>query len=226
MIINMALRPVFLPIPTAPYVNVINVEFEWFAGFAISQKQKSIQSLHASAVKEHVCKKPLEASSKSEDIFGAKLSAFNILISVGDKETTLENVFQASKVFEDGGPYRDLLDVSPKDAKRDPRLKESGMMICFQGREEWPLEPKTMYYDWLFLNAINRSFEKYHQITEYDAFTDIEFNPNKSFSCQARSCALLVGLYNAGILKDALSSSDSFKKIMSPLNNSNQATLI
>ena len=28
----------------------------------------------------------------------------------------------------------------------------------------------------------------------YDAFTDIEFNPNKSINCQARSCALFLAL--------------------------------
>ena len=31
-------------------------------------------------------------------------------------------------------------------------------------------------------------------LQEHDAFTDIEFNPKKSFNCQARSCALFVAL--------------------------------
>lgn len=222
----MAIRPIFIPLSTPPYVKAVDIEFEWFAGFAITQKHKSIQSLHENAIKKGVCQKPLEASSKSEDAFGTQLSAFNILVSVSGKETTLENLFQASKVFEGGGPYRDLLDVSPREAKRDQRLKDSGMMISFQGREEWPLEPKTMYYDWLFLNAIYRSFDKYESIINYDAFTDIEFNPLKSFSCQARSAALFLGLYKAGVLEETLSSSKSFKELMTPLNDTKQSLLI
>ena len=29
-------------------------------------------------------------------------------------------------------------------------------------------------------------------LNEFDAFTDIEFNPKRSFNCQAKSCALFV----------------------------------
>ena len=38
------------------------------------------------------------------------------------------------------------------------------------------------------------------ELLSYRAFTDIEFNPDKSFNCQARSCALLVSLHHLGEL--------------------------
>ena len=38
------------------------------------------------------------------------------------------------------------------------------------------------------------------ELLTYRAFTDIEFNPDKSFNCQARSCALLVSLHHLGEL--------------------------
>ena len=47
-----------------------------------------------------------------------------------------------------------------------------------------------------------------------DAFTDIEFNPEKSFNCQARSCALYVALLKAGILRDAMTDPESFVEVL------------
>ena len=45
------------------------------------------------------------------------------------KSFPIENVYQAGKVFENGCQYTDLILISPKDAKRDERLKNSGY-IC------------------------------------------------------------------------------------------------
>ena len=36
------------------------------------------------------------------------------------------------------------------------------------------------------------------ELIDYDAFTDIEFNPQKSINCQAKSAALFVGLVKQG----------------------------
>ncbi len=44
----------------------------------------------------------------------------------------------------------------------------------------------------------------------YEAFTDIEFNPNKSINCQARSVAIAVGLKKAGILEKCISDEKVF----------------
>lgn len=55
--------------------------FEWYSGFAVSQKQKSIKSLHNAIIKADVNAKPLEISTKSMETIGVKLSAFNIQIN-------------------------------------------------------------------------------------------------------------------------------------------------
>ncbi|MFP3398368.1 hypothetical protein SB749_18775, partial [Brevibacterium sp. SIMBA_078] len=73
--------------------------------------------------------------------------------------------------------------------------------------------PKTLFYDWLYLNALSLNEELIKEVIKYDAFTDIEFNPGKSINCQARSVALFVALYKTGELEEALSSEDNFKKI-------------
>ncbi|MGB4661444.1 MAG: hypothetical protein WBI07_19890 [Mobilitalea sp.] len=137
-------------------------DFTYFNGFAISQKQKSINSLHQAIKKKYPNSKVLEISTKSNELLGVKLSAFNLMLQDEElgMQIHLENVFQSAKVFEFGGPYDDLKTVSPKDAKRDIRLQNSGKLICFRyDNKDWELIPKTMFYDWIYMKALNNYFE-------------------------------------------------------------------
>lgn len=184
----MAKRPFFFVSGTGMMVRSQNVEFEWYAGFSAAQKKRSVASLH----EEVKCLgyKPLEISTKSNELLGAKLSAFALKLD----GVYLENIFQSSKVFQNGGPYMDLLQVSPKEAKRDERLRTSGPLkgFLYQG-EMWELKPTTAFYDWIYLQAVKESvpMEELKKLLVYTAFTDIEFNPAKSVNTQARTVALL-----------------------------------
>lgn len=113
----MAKRPAFF-VHQGKVVSQI-YSFEWYSGFAVSQKQKSIKSLHDAIIKADENAKPLEVSTKSTETPGTKLSAFNLQLN----NHALENIFQSAKVFENGGPYLDLLNMSPKEAKRNERLR-------------------------------------------------------------------------------------------------------
>jgi len=154
----------------------------------------------------------------SDDALGRQLSAFNLMLEdkVGRREVSVENAFQASKVFERGGPFLDLLNVSPADAKRDPRLQESGRLtgFCFFG-EDWPNEPPTAFYDWIYINALHQHTELAKAVAEYDIFTDIAFNPSKSINCQASAVALYVALVRRGDLQAAISSREAFLRVES-----------
>jgi hypothetical protein len=214
----MASRPIFVPkIETSsPGVEEKIIEFTWHAGMAKVQKQKSIRSLHASAAA--LGYEPLlEISSKSEDSLGIRLSAFNLLAK---PETlglsfSVETAFQSSKVFEYGGPFTDLLDKTSREAKRDLRLKESGRLIGFRYFDtNFPLQPRTFFYDWLYLNALNRLPDIGRQLLPYSAFSDIEFNPKKSINCQASSAALFVSLRHHDVIATALESPDNFMRIL------------
>ena len=116
------------------YFEETIVEYKYYSGFAVSQKQKSIRSLHEAIKQRFPGKAVLEISTKSETEEGIRLSAFNLPFYHEELQEFrhIENVFQSSKVFERGGPYKDLLNVSPKDAKRDPRLFESGRLVYFE----------------------------------------------------------------------------------------------
>ena len=124
----MAKRPIFSPDPSkCPYVRVEDVDFQWYPGFAKSQLQKSIESLHEAAEKLGIAP-ILEISGKSSSRLGVSLSAFNLkLITPNGSSISVECAYQGSKVFQNGGPFQDLYFVgSSRAAKTDMRLSTSG----------------------------------------------------------------------------------------------------
>ena len=185
------------------------IDFVFYSGFSITQKQKSIESLH-NAIKElYYDAEILEISSKSPIELGRKLSAFNLKLD----GIALENIFQSSKVFEYGGPYEDLLSKTPIEAKKDPRIKDSGRIIGFKYQGiNYPTIPKTLFYDWMYCQALYSDKELMSLIINYDFFTDIEFNHEKSLNCQARSAAIFVSLYQKGLLEECLSDIVKFEE--------------
>jgi len=213
----MANRPLYQPVASdgCPRVLIKNIDFTWYSGFSIQQKQKSIESLHTAA--QSMGLNPiLEISSKSKDELGVSLSAFNLMINTRkNKVFSVESAFQGSKVFEHGGPFPELLQVRSIDAKRDRRLKERGNLIGFSFfGQDFPIKPRTSFYDWLYINALNQDEEIKELLVEFQAFSDIEFNPKKSLNCQAYSTALFVSLVKTGMLHSALASFDEFKHIL------------
>lgn len=198
---------------------------------APTQRQKSIVSLHQSAKEAAICNHPLEVSSKSLDELGVQLSAFNLSCKTEKHERnfTVETAYQSSKVFTGGGPYRDLLYGSSIAAKKDPRVRGSGDLIKFLFfGSEWSLEPKTAFYDWVYLNALRKNQWAIDRLDEFDAFTDIEFNPIKSVNCQAYSVALFKSLNGRGLLDDALESKEAFLEVTGnrPVSNASENTAI
>lgn len=209
---HVAVRPVFVPAARETgFVSTVQVEFTWHPGFALSQKRKSIASLHAAA--EDAGISPLlEVSTKSPEALGRALSAFNLKVdSKAHGPIPLEAAFQGSKVFGGGGPFTDLYEAEAQTAKRDPRLRSCGAVVGFRFEgEDWPTEPKTAFYDWLYLNALARRPDLRSEILGFQGFTDIEFNPDRSLNCQAASCALFVALTRGDLLEAALRDQGSF----------------
>lgn len=212
----MAERKCFIVRTDNKYWEEKLIEFDYYKGFALSQKQKSIKSFHENILKIDDKFKVLEISTKSTIDVGRQSSAFNLrYIENGDnKNCAIENVFQSSKVFENGGPYLDLRNVHPKEAKTDERLKKSGRLVYFKldGRE-WPLIPETMFYDWIYINALYSNKYLAEKILDYNVFTDIEYNHKKSINCQARAAAIFVSLSQRGIINDIINSPDLFEKV-------------
>ncbi len=193
----MARRPVFVPDSSGcPYVKEVQIEFKWHPGFAKSQMQKSIASLHEAAKKKGISP-ILETSGKSESDLGESLSAFNLSLKTpSGKEISVECAYQGSKVFEKDGPYSELYFVSSREAKTDERLRNSGKVIAFEFfGDSYPTEPQTAFYDWLYMSALSQKSSHFlEELKPFRGFSDIVFNPRKSINCQARAAATFVSL--------------------------------
>lgn len=207
----MAERFVYETCEVAPYVMPVKVEFEWFGGFSIAQKRRCIHALHGAYLGRNSDRRVLEISTKGEVELGNRLSAFNLSMSVDGRDVPMECAFQGGKVFENGGPYADLYDATPRDAKRDMRLRESGRLTGFSFLGQmWPAKPKDAFYRWLYIRALMANPALAEQLCAYDAFTDIEFNPTRQVNCQAIAAATYVSLVRAGRLDEAMASREAF----------------
>ena len=221
----MAKRFVYRAITAVPFVKAEEFEFTWFSGFSKTQKQRSIESLHNSFLERNPGLKVLEASTKGKDELGNRLSAFNLELKEGSDSKPVEVLFQGSKVFKStmsGQIYQpvEIYDMSPYEAKTEMRKYTGGdtqdyelVRFSFRGKD-FPLEPKDYFYNWLYIQALNCNPEMMSELIEYDAFTDIEFNPERQFNCQAIACAIYVGLTRSGLLDEALKSPEDFLRVV------------
>ncbi len=215
---SMARRFVYIPDESKPGVREVQLEFEWYPGFAISQKQKSIFSLHRAAY-EAGLHPILEISSKSAAKLGVRASAFNLTFrtKASNRKVSMESVFQGSKVFACTGPFPDIYAMSAREAKNEIRVRQCGPLRKFRCfGKDFPLRPRTFFYDWLYINTLHSHEELTSEICRYSGFSDIEFNPEKSENCQAFSAALYVSLVRFGELEQALKSKDSFRELLTP----------
>ncbi len=171
--------------------------FEYFGGFALSQKRKTIESFH-NVIKQDNTQEILEVSRKNENILGNMLSAFNLMIKINNESFPVECLYQSSKVF-NGIKYSECLLIPPLEAKRyvQDKVEQSNLTLTsFElNNQTFPLEPKSLFYDYLYILALYQNNDLAQNIINYECFTDIEFNHKKQFASQARSCALYKYLY-------------------------------
>jgi hypothetical protein len=84
-------------------------------------------------------------------------------------------------------------------------LSQHGRLMKFRFfGVDWPLQPRTAFYDWLYINALHKHPKLASQVLAYRAFSDIAFNPERSFNCQAYAAALYVSLIQRGLISEEL----------------------
>ncbi|MFO0963726.1 MAG: hypothetical protein U0625_12610 [Phycisphaerales bacterium] len=194
----------------------VDVAFDWIPGMALSQARRRIESLHSAVGRVLGKNSVLEVSSKSPDPVGVSLSAFNLRLRAESGDImSVEAAYQGSKVFASGGPFRDIYRMPSIDAKRDERLRTSGPIIGFDYfGQRWGAFPKSAFYDWLYVSALSQDERLSTSLDRFECFTDIAFNPGRSFNCQARAVALLVSLKWRGLLESALASQTAFLGVL------------
>lgn len=220
----MADRPIFIPNARGTaLISEVPITFRWHPGMSKTQRQRNVRELHAAAAIRGV-HEVLEVSSMSDSDFGRSLSAMNLTIGFGPDQTVLESAYQSSKVFSRGGPFSDLYFSDGREAKKDPRIRDSGRIVAFEFKgESFPSDPPTVFYDWLFFNAVFEKPDLLSGIMNHRAFSDISFNPDRSLNCQARTCAMIVSLQERGVLDDAIESFGAFLEVLSRFRYGQQA---
>lgn len=186
------------------------VTFNYVKGLAFSQKCKNVLSFHSSIQEQFPNLRLLEVSTKSYNPLGVALSAFNLKLD----GRPVESIFHSSKVFDNGDCFEFVKDFAPLYAKKFVRENSIGDLrgYMFNGTE-LPLEPKSFFYDYIYISALMQHPEVSNSISEYDIFTDIEFNEKKGINCQARACAIYSYMLRTNSVDKYMSSMEEFKKI-------------
>ena len=209
----MATRPCYRPLEKfVGYRTVESAPFAWAGGFAFSQKQKNVVSLHDAIHRIDPSAKILEISSKSLQPLGVSLSAFNLKFPYNGAECSVESVFQASKVFEKAGPFPELYSHDSREVRHHVQDVSAGQRLLafeFDG-VRWELEPKTAFFYRLYIHALLANPQLAAEVREFDAFTDIEFNPKRQINCQAAATAFYVSLCRTGKLEEAMADREAF----------------
>lgn len=189
-----------------------SVEFDWHSGMSWQVRQRSSKAMAEAIVQRYgaagLCREDiLEVSTASEDYeTGKALSAINLMCE--DPETgrffSVENLFQAAKVFEregfEYGPYDELLTVkTPKRylntylEKRiaeqyeddvlfqriQAEIKDASITRFELWDKRFPIIPRSCFYDYLYAKALSQEHnaDLAERLCNYRVFTDIMFNP-------------------------------------------------
>lgn len=210
----MVTRPVFIPEFNRIGVRVESPSFAWNPGFSMTQKKKNVEALHFSIRKMDPNLHPLEVSSRSDCLLGQQLSAFKLGVKTNGRFYSVESVYQASKVFENGvGPFPELYASDPAEVRNDIKEYEKTPLKMYKyGNEVWELSPTRAFYDWIYCRALSKNPDLVSQLLDFNCFTDIAFNPVRAVNCQAYAVALYLSLKNFGVVEEALTSKDKFLK--------------
>lgn len=217
----MAEKSVFISKTEYPFFEEVNVNIDWFGGFALSQKRKCQIGLHQNFLMEYPDEKVLEISSASLVSLGSKLSAMNLSKRTQRGLTTVESAFQSSRIYSDGertvGPFPEYLFLPGRECKKLVKEASEGMHSYryeFDGLTFYsPAWHISQFYDYIYLNALlepeNEEVRELLLKEGYTSFTDLA---TKSLNCQARSAAIFVGLVRAGMI-DEVRDYDSYLKL-------------
>jgi hypothetical protein len=142
----------------------------------------------------------------------------SLKIEIEGTQDPLESVYQGSKVFDTCGPSPRIFGYEPREAKRYVRELDCGRLIGFEleGRR-YPLVPKNAFYDWLYIRALAKHVDWINENVSYDAYTDIEFNPEKQINCQARAFAEYKSLAAKSELDAAVRDFKYFASMLPPI---------
>ena len=205
----MAERSVFVSKDVYPFFEEIRVQFDYFQGFALSQRRKSQLSLHMNFGAAYPKEKVLEISTASLYSLGSALSALHLKKRTQSGITTVESAFQSSRIYgayDEIGPFPELLFFPPRECKKMVVERSCGL-ISRHGRFEGvdfysPDHFPSLFFNFIYLNALceeeNKAVADKLIAEGYTAFSDLA---TKAVNSQARTCAIFVSLVKNGLIE-------------------------
>lgn len=206
----MAVRKIYLSLPEYPYVKEVSVTFPWMNG----SKHQNVQAVLDTFHDVYPDVPALEVSLASSQPEGIHAAAMKLPLHRDglEQEVPVGIVYEAAKVFENGGPYVDLLQCSRQKVQKDARLQHSGRCIGYRLEDTaFPVEPYPYaFFNWLYGCALHQNPEKAEGLLKFGAFSDLELgSTKKDRNSPARAAAVYAGLAAAGKL-DCLASYEAF----------------
>ena len=197
----MAVRKVYLSLAEFPYAKEISVTFPWSNG----SKHQNIQAILDTFHDVYPEVPALEISLASSQPEGVAAAAMKLPFHLEGlaQDVPVGIVYEASKVFENGGPYTDLLQCSRQKVRKDVRLQQSGRCIRYRLAEtDFPVEPHPYaFFNWLYGCALRQAPEKAEGVLKFGAFSDLDLGSSKKDrNSPARAAAVYAGLAAAGKL--------------------------
>lgn len=203
----MAERSVFISKDVYPFFEEIRVQFDYFQGFALSQKRKCQIGLHQNFLAAYPQQKVLEATRASLYSLGAALSAINLTKRTRTGITSAESAFLSSRIYgeDEIGPFPELLFLPAGECKKLVNAQSQGLKCRhyrFDGLDFYaPDHFISLFYNFIYLNALceeeNRAAAERLISEGYTAFTDLA---TISLNHQARACAIFVSLVKNGLI--------------------------
>ncbi len=209
----MTKRSVYLPKATRPFFKRKEISCEFAPE---TRKSKRAQTVCDAWQALHPEQSILDVSIHSPSESGQKLARENLSLRLATlrKAFCVSTIELASKTFKNGGPYVDLLGTPLKEAKSDPRLKDSGKIVHYslEGKQ-YPCEPDYLYFHWLYIMALMDNPGSATLVKNTDAFCDIDFDWEHESNTPAQSCAIFHSLARQNLLKQA-KDFNTFKDMM------------
>lgn len=192
-----------MPLQVPPYFSESLVTFDYSAGRDLRTRSDNSRSLVAAISELEPGARVIEVSTASSVPLGVKLSALNLTFDSEWGRHSVERVFQASKIFELGGPFLEILRPSGSP-KSHPKLRTSGRLIGFVGPDglHFGADGTSIFYDRLYVSALIQNSGLLDEILNFDIFTDLRFTKrvkgfvsNQPINTQARSCAIAKAIF-------------------------------
>lgn len=206
----MAVRKAYFPVPEFPYFKEAPVAFRWVNGSRHQNSQVVLDAFHGIYPDTPALEVSL-ASRQPEGIAAAAMK-LPLRLETLPQEVPVGIVYEASRVFENGGPYEELLQCSRQKVQKDHRLQQSGACTGYrlEGRDYLTEPYPYAFFNWLYGCALRQHPDRAGNILNFGAFLDLDLgSAKKDKNSPARAAAVYAGLSAAGKL-DCLDSYAAF----------------